>query len=98
MAGFEAARRPQPPGGRTAMPAAFRYALAVSRRTPVACSIRRSDQPRRPKAKTCCFLSSLKTLAIAAEAITPLAVVNVPEIISVGRFSGDHQWPVLGDR
>src|ERR1700675_3695726 len=31
LAGF-AARRPQPPGRRTAIPAAFRYWLAVSRR------------------------------------------------------------------
>jgi hypothetical protein len=37
-------------------------------------------------------------LAIAAEAISPHAVVNVPERVSVGRFSGDHHWPVLGDR
>src|ERR1035438_9172147 len=42
LAGF-GARRPQPLGGRTAIPAAFRYALAVSRRILVACCIRRSD-------------------------------------------------------
>ena len=60
--------------------------------------LRQSCQPRRPKAKICCFLSSLKTLATAAEATTPLAGVNVPEIVSVGRFSCDNQWPVLGDR
>ena len=35
LAGF-AGRRPQPPGGRTAIPAAFRYWLAVSRRMLVA--------------------------------------------------------------
>ncbi len=46
-------RRPRPA---TAMPAAFRYALAVSRRTPVASSMRRSDQPSRPSASTCCLL------------------------------------------
>jgi Putative transposase len=44
MAGF-AGRRPHAPGGRTAMPAAFRYARAVSRRTSVSCSIRRKDLP-----------------------------------------------------
>jgi len=26
------------------------------------------------------------------------AGVNVPDAISVGRFSGDNHWPVLGDR
>jgi hypothetical protein len=31
------------------------------------------------------------------EAIGPLARVNVPGFI-VGQFSGDHHWPVLGDR
>ena len=36
LAGF-AARRPQPPGRRTAIPAAFRYWLAVSRRMRVSC-------------------------------------------------------------
>jgi hypothetical protein len=47
LAGF-AARHPQPPGGRTAIPAAFGYWLAVSRRMRVAfwiCRIRR-QQPR----------------------------------------------------
>src|SRR2546428_7541297 len=34
LAGF-ADRRPHPPAGRTATPAPFRYAPAVSRRTPV---------------------------------------------------------------
>src|SRR5262252_7354653 len=33
LAGFAGTCRPQAPGARTAMPAAFRYALAVSRRT-----------------------------------------------------------------
>src|SRR5271157_5258704 len=54
LAGF-GARRPQPLGGRTAIPAAFRYALAVSRRILVVCWIRRSDHPSRPRATTCCF-------------------------------------------
>jgi hypothetical protein len=30
----------------------------------MASSMRRSDQPSRPNASTCCFLSSLKTLPI----------------------------------
>jgi hypothetical protein len=42
LAGF-GSHRPQPLGGRTAIPAAFRYALAVSRRILVACWMRRSD-------------------------------------------------------
>src|SRR5688572_19045575 len=93
MAGF--ALRPQPPGRRTLMPAALRYALAVSRRTPVACSIRRKDQPSRPKASICCRLSSLNTLLMAPEATLPRGDVNVPgdyfslagfEVIMHGRF------------
>lgn len=56
-------RPPSPaPGPRIAIPTAFTYPLAVSRRTPVASSIRRSDHPSRPNANTCCFFSSLKTL------------------------------------
>jgi len=52
MAGFAGARRPDP-GRNTATPAAFRYPLAVSLRTPVASSMRRKDHP---SAITCCFL------------------------------------------
>ena len=86
MAGFEPALRSQP-GGRTGIPAAFKYPAAVSRRTPVAPWMRRSVHPSRPKAITCCFFSSLKTLAISAEAISPHAAVNVPEWVSI--------WPVF---
>ena len=46
MAGFDP-RRPRPA---TATPAAFKYPLAVSRRTPVATSMRLSGQPSRPSA------------------------------------------------
>jgi hypothetical protein len=53
---------PQPPGGRTAIPAARKYAPTVSRRMCAALSMRRNDQPSRPNAMTCCFFSSLKTL------------------------------------
>src|ERR1017187_5754341 len=66
LAGF-GSRRPHPLGGRTAIPAVFRYALAVSRRILVACWIRRSDHPSRPRAKTCCFFFSFKTLAMPTE-------------------------------
>ncbi len=96
LAGFGSCR-PQPLGGRTAIPAAFRYALAVSRRILVACWMRRSDQPSRPRAKTCCFFSSFKTLAMPTEP-TSLRGINVPDATLVGRFSGDNHWPVLGDR
>jgi hypothetical protein len=47
-------------GSRIAIPAALMYALAVSRRTPVACSMRRSGHPSRPRARTCCFFPSPK--------------------------------------
>jgi hypothetical protein len=96
LAGFAGARRPQPPGVRTPIPAALRQAPAVSRRTPVACSLRRSGHPSFPSAITCCFFSSLKTLLMLTEAIGPLVRVNFPGFI-VGRFSGDPHWPVLGD-
>jgi hypothetical protein len=75
LAGFDG--WPQRPGGRTGTLAACRYALAVSRRTPVASSIRRSDHPRRPSAITCCRFSALKTLAIPAVGCFPTACVNV---------------------
>ena len=92
MAGF--AVRFQP-GARTWMPAALRYALAVSRRTPVACSMRRKDQPSLPKAIICCRLSSLNTLLMPLQASLPRSAVNVPgdyfsmagfEVTLYGRF------------
>ena len=67
LAGFAAGCRPQLPGGRNAIPAAFKYAAAVSRWTPVTRWIRRSDHPKRPKAMTCCFFSSFKTLLTSTE-------------------------------
>ena len=69
LAGFDGGLRPQPRGGRTGMPAAFRYPAAVSRRTPVACSMRRTGQPSWPSAMTCFRFSSLKTLLTPTEAI-----------------------------
>ncbi len=51
-------------GSRMAIAAALRYAPTVSRRTPVAASMRLSVQPSRPSARTCCRLSSPKMLAI----------------------------------
>jgi hypothetical protein len=75
LAGFDG--WPQRPGDRTGTLAACRYALAVSRRTAVASSIRRSDHPSRPSAITCCRFSALKTLAIPAVGCLPSACVNV---------------------
>jgi len=72
--------RSHPRGGRTPVPAAFSYVLAVSRRTPVARSIRRSGHPSLPSARICCFFSSLKTLLISTEATAPLVAVNVPSL------------------
>src|SRR5262249_35866100 len=77
LAGF-ADRRPHPPDGRTAIPTAFRYAPAVSRRTPVACSMRRSVQPSFPSAITCCFFSSFKTLLMPTE---PIRRFQCPELL-----------------
>lgn len=76
MAGFAGGFPPQP-AARTATPAARRYSPAVSRRMPVSRSIRRRDHPSRPNAMTCCFLSSLKTLAMLTEATKLPARVNV---------------------
>src|SRR5262249_54246913 len=84
MAGFADDLRRQP-GGWTAIPAAFRYAPAVSRRTPVSSSIRRSGQPSFPSAMTCCFFSSLKTLLMAARLSSPWLMSGASFI---GRFSG----------
>src|SRR5271155_4021403 len=66
LAGF-GSHRPQPLGGRTAIPAAFRYALAGSRRTWVASWMRPSVQPSGPRVKTCCFFSPFKTSATPTE-------------------------------
>jgi hypothetical protein len=58
-----------PTGGRGSIPAALRYPATVSRRTPVARRMRRSDQPSRPNAITCRFFSSLKTLLMPTERV-----------------------------
>src|SRR5713101_4792162 len=96
VAGFGGQVPGRPPLTRTAMPAAFRYALAVSRRTPVDSSMRRSDQPSRPNATTDCFFSSSKTLLIPAVDHVTHRLVNVSAPTRGGRFSGVPQWPVLG--
>ena len=48
----------------TAIPAAFRYWRAVSLRMWVTCWIAAVTIPARPRAETCCFFSSFKTLAM----------------------------------
>src|SRR5438132_833548 len=65
-AGFGGQSPGRPPRPRTGIPVAFRYALAVSRRTAVACSMRRSDQPSRPNARIWCCLLLPKTLLMTA--------------------------------
>jgi len=85
VAGFDGG--PTCRGARMAIEAARKYALAVSRRMPFAASIFLSDQPSRPSASTCCFFSSLKTLAIPARELAPIAFVNVP--------APYISWPVL---
>ena len=62
---------PHRPGVRISTPAAFRYRLAVSRRTPVAVAMRRRLQPSRPSARICCRFSRSKTFAITTEAKRP---------------------------
>jgi hypothetical protein len=93
VAGF--AGGPTPGGRRTGMPAALQYPLDVSRRTPVAASIFLSDHPSRPRARTCCLFSSLKTLAIPATDHSVHRLVNVSahyirlagfEVSAPGRF------------
>jgi len=100
VAGFGGHTSGRPPRTRTATLAALRQALAVSRRTPVASSIRRSDQPSRPSARTCCLFSSPKTLAIPAVDHAPPAFVNVSvrlllvagfQVSLNGRFLGVSQ-------
>lgn len=67
---------------------------AVADRSPRASAC---DQPSRPRANTCCFFSSVKTLAMPREATSPPTGVNVPGLAPFGRFSGDTHWPVLTD-
>src|SRR5579864_5986176 len=58
--------------------------------------MRRSDHPSRPSAMTCCFFPSLKTLLTLTEGNPHVRTMSrISE--SVGRFSSDHHWPVLGD-
>src|SRR5207245_784290 len=59
--------------------------------------MRRSGQPSRPRARICCLLSSPKMLAIPAGNHALHRRVNVlGRRYFTGRFSGVHDWPVLG--
>src|ERR1039458_3794520 len=58
--------------------------------------IRRSDHTGRPNAMTCCFFSSFKTLLTLTEGIALASKSMSGTLLIVGRFSGDHVWPVLG--
>jgi hypothetical protein len=50
-----------------------------------------------PRAITCCFFRFVQEVAHIDEGYMPRAVINVPGLILVGRFSTDPHWPVLGD-
>jgi hypothetical protein len=86
LAGFAGGRRPHAPRGRTAIPAAFRYAPAVSRRTPVSCSMRRSGDPSRPRGNHLLFFRFAQDVAHIDEGYMPHAEINVPGLTLVGRF------------
>ena len=98
MAGFAAVAgfRPQPPGRRMRIPGRLQV---TGWPFPAGCAwpvrIRRSDQPSRPRAITCCFFSSLKTLLTLTELIPPSGSMSWLSYL-IGRFSGGHLWPVLG--
>ena len=69
----------------------LRVAPAVSQRTPVSCSMRRSGHPSRPRAITCCFFASLKTLLISTKAkcLTPKSTSRASfsfQVTLIGRF------------
>jgi hypothetical protein len=86
LAGFAGIRFPQKRGSRTTMPAAFRQALAVSRRAPVACSMRRKGHPSFPSAMTCCFFFFAQDIAHAEEAYKHSLRSQCP---------GLYRWPVF---
>jgi len=92
MAGFAGARRPHP-GRHTTTPADFRYALAVSLRTPVACSMRRKGHPSFPSAMTCCFFSSLKSSCRCA---TPAKHENAFERFMIGLTCAGRRPSMFG--
>ena len=63
------------------------YAPAVSRRTPVSCSMRRKGHRSRPRAMTCSFFSLRSRRRSYRRRRLPCVGVNVPE--------PHFRWPVL---
>src|SRR5438128_1685298 len=59
--------------------------------------MRRNGQPSLPSAMTCCFFDSFKTLLMPTEPTGASIGIYVRNVVTVGRFSGDYHWPVLGD-
>jgi|SRR5580704_4273865 hypothetical protein len=94
VAGFAGARRPHP-GRHTTTPADFRHALAVTLRTPAACSMRRNGHPSLPSAMTCCFFFAQDIAH--AEGAYKGSSRNQCLGPYYGRFSADPTWPDLGD-
>ena len=68
--------------------------MRLWRTTKHSCWIRRSDHPSRPRAKTSCFFSSFKTLAISPMA-TSLRGSQCTGRYFRWPFSGDTHWPVF---
>src|SRR6266571_1553698 len=59
--------------------------------------MRRSGQPSLPSAMTCCLFDSFKTLLMPTQPTKASSGFNVRNVVTVGRFSGDYHWPLLGD-
>src|SRR5437870_3144699 len=59
--------------------------------------MRRNGQPSLPSAMTCGFFDSFKTLLMPTEPTGASIGIYVRNVVTVGRFSGDYHWPVLGD-
>lgn len=58
--------------------------------------MRRSVYPSRPRARTCSHFSLLKTLPSRRGIVSRRRRQRPGALSSVGRFSGVHQWPVMG--
>jgi hypothetical protein len=96
LAGF-GARRPQPAGGRTAIPAlsGTRMRFHDGLWSLAGCAV--ATTPAVPELRL--VVSSLRSRHWPCpRRLQASAGVNVPDAALVGRFSGDTHWPVLGDR
>ena len=98
LAGFAGGRRPHAPGGRTAIPGCLQIGTGGFSAYPGFLL----DAPQRPSQPSQSYnlLSFLfaQDVAHADEGYSAYVGINVPGVILVGRFSGDHHWPVLSDR